>query len=1655
MIVLILVLLLNVPQVQNLAKDIGVKYLNKKLGTTVQLEKLAINFPNAIVIDSLYLEDQSGDTLMYSGHLFMKMDMWGLLSGDVQVDSVRLNNFYANVDRTLPDTTFNFNYITDAFASGGEEEPEDTSSPMNIDIGSIRLHNIQLHYLDDVTGYDGKIVIGDFKTHFDSLNLDKIDVELDSILLSNTQVRFIRSSPLKVDNETVETEDTTSDSDSGLPQLSINGLLLKNIRLRYIDKVDHMDGRVQLDSFLVVPNKLDLNRQDIDLRKVVMNRSLLSFSMKLDTAASENETESENDNDEEMSASTSEGWTLSLDTLELLHNQLKYDAIGTPKQQEGMDFNHLDVTDFQLLASNIFYSDTLSHLFLQNLAFDEQSGFALKKFTTQVNYTNQGARLDHLLLITGNSRISKKLAVSYPSLSALSDSPGELGLDLNIDSAVIGMKDVYFFQPDMKDNEYLAGLSGAPIYLKGIVQGKLKDLNIDTLRLHVANQTSLALKARLKNILHPDKGVFDIKLDKLATGQKDLNTLLPEDILPSSIAVPDQLSLSGKFDGGLSDFVTQLHLKSSDGDANMNAEVHNLTDSIRATYALRMKANQLRLDRIMKNDTLYGPVTLDLAVAGRGITLDSVKAQLRAQIVQAKYNGYNYENLALDGKVNHGIAHIKAGMEDPNLHFNLLANADLQDSIPSADFNFDLKNADLEALHFVDSQLQLAGQIKGDFAQIDMDQPEGHLLLNHWEIKKNGQKIQIDSVLLAATSVNNNHRIKFRSPFATFDINGDYKLSEVAPLIPQLEAKYMGTADSLNMASKDTLSSWEMHMDLQLLPTPLWEKILPEMSRFKGGHLTAMLSSNPDSVELQTTILPLTYNDISVDSTVIRLYPDQKGLKYALAVHEVIDSGLITIPHLFLNGNLYRDNISMNLFTEDEEWKNRFHIAGNLKMKDSSYHFSLAEDSLVLNYKSWVVPADNYISYNPERLLIHHLELKNGNQYIKAQTDSTLKGNPLTVAFQHFDISNLTEMVLSDSMALGGFINGSAEVDNLLTNMHFVTDLSLDSLSFNHANIGSLGLQVNNDRPDTYAVNMQLKGDSNDVKINGEYVTTDNGSFDFNVDLNSLSMSTIESLSFGQIADAEGEIIGDLSIKGTADAPLINGKLGFQKVGFNVTQLNERLKLANENILFDPGGIHFNQFTILNGNEDKAVIDGSVLTKKYTHFNFDLGLTADNFRVLNLPKKEGSAYYGKVYLSTKTKITGDESLPKINMAISLNKGTDFTYVMMDENPQEVSSEGIVKFIDPEVAFDSTHVAKVDSIRYNKDIQGIDLSADIVIDTSARFNIVMDPVTGDNLYVRGRADLNFTLSPGGKMSLTGRYNLIDGLYNLSFESLIKKQFKLLRGSYILWKGDPLKAEMDITAEYDVDASPMELVENQLSSDNESLANRYKQKLPFQVFLNVKGDLMKPDISFQLGMPEDARDALDGAVYTRINQINTKPSEVNKQTLGLLVFNHFIGENPLKTSGGGGAEEKVRKSASKILSKQLNKLAGNLVNGVDIDLALESSKDYSSGQAENQTNLNVGLSKSLFNDRTTVYVGGGIPLEGNNGNNASQIVGDVAVEYLLSKDGRYRLKAYRKNKYQGVIEGEFVETGVSFIIVMSYNKFKELFKSADELNKEENK
>jgi hypothetical protein len=88
--------------------------------------------------------------------------------------------------------------------------------------------------------------------------------------------------------------------------------------------------------------------------------------------------------------------------------------------------------------------------------------------------------------------------------------------------------------------------------------------------------------------------------------------------------------------------------------------------------------------------------------------------------------------------------------------------------------------------------------------------------------------------------------------------------------------------------------------------------------------------------------------------------------------------------------------------------------------------------------------------------------------------------------------------------------------------------------------------------------------------------------------------------------------------------------------------------------------------------------------------------------------------------------------------------------------------------------------------------------------------------------------------------------------------------------------------------------------------------------------------------------------------------------------------------------------------------------------------------------------VGLSKRFLNDRLTVSVGNNFNLEGNQaGQKAANIAGDVSVNYKLSKDGRYALRAYRRDEFI-VIQGQIIETGLGFTLTVDYNRFREIFR-----------
>jgi hypothetical protein len=169
-----------------------------------------------------------------------------------------------------------------------------------------------------------------------------------------------------------------------------------------------------------------------------------------------------------------------------------------------------------------------------------------------------------------------------------------------------------------------------------------------------------------------------------------------------------------------------------------------------------------------------------------------------------------------------------------------------------------------------------------------------------------------------------------------------------------------------------------------------------------------------------------------------------------------------------------------------------------------------------------------------------------------------------------------------------------------------------------------------------------------------------------------------------------------------------------------------------------------------------------------------------------------------------------------------------------------------------------------------------------------------------------------------------------------------------------------------------------------------------------------------------------------------------NDINQEALWLLASGRF---NPLKNSNSGGgfsAESVARESVSKLLSDQLNQLAGNAIKGVDLNVGVAS--EFASETGERSTELNLGVSKTLLNDRLTLSVGRNFELEDAQ-KQSSEIFDNITASYKLSEDGTYRLKAYRANQFQA-IQGFVVETGIGFVVTKDYNNFMELFKKDEE-------
>lgn len=443
---------------------------------------------------------------------------------------------------------------------------------------------------------------------------------------------------------------------------------------------------------------------------------------------------------------------------------------------------------------------------------------------------------------------------------------------------------------------------------------------------------------------------------------------------------------------------------------------------------------------------------------------------------------------------------------------------------------------------------------------------------------------------------------------------------------------------------------------------------------------------------------------------------------------------------------------------------------------------------------------------------------------------------------------------------------------------------------------------------------------------------------------------------------------------------------------------------------------------------------------------FDLKVKADNFRVVNSAKEDSDLFYGQLNVGADLTITGDLNIPKVRGSMKVIDGSTLTFTVPESQLELKERDGVVLFVNRENPDDIlTRTDQSEVSASTASIAGYDIETIISIGDNSEFNIIIDESTGDNLRVVGDGDFNLSIEPNGRIGLSGKYELSGGHYEANVFNLVKRRFEIAPGSTISWSGDPYDAELDVSAIYSIKTSVSPLMATQTSAETSAAEASYQQRLPFEVYINVDGELLTPTISFNLDMPEDEQGALSGTVYSQVQQLNSQEEELNKQVFSLLVLNRFF---PSSGSDGssGGPTSLALDNVNNVLSGQLNnyseKIFGN--TGIDVGFNLNSTTGEENNSGQVQTQLGITAKKEFFNDRLIIKVGSEVDVAGNqSASQGTPILGNVSLEYLLTEDKRLRLQGFSRNQYEGVIDGQLTVSGIALVFTREFNKFKELF------------
>ena len=1570
---LLVIVLIQVPAVQTYITSQVTKSLEEQWGTRVDVGRVNLTFFETALIEDIYIEDKSGDTLLYAERLKADIGVFALLGKRIVVDEIALENAYINLYRHADSLRFNYEFIADAFTSDTTATEPDTTSGggFDFDLQKIRLESVRFNFVDDSSKMELRVNAPYFVTEFETLGLSEEHLRIDNIDVRKLNVIF-RQPPVEADSSfsKVANIDTTATE------------------------------AVTLDSAWLNPT----------------------------------------------------GFRYTINNFSIEESEILFQTSNEAEEGK-LNFENVHLADLDLLMQDIYVGSDTLRAELEKLNMRElNSNFQLESlaFAVAVEGSIVSARLQEF--ITANSRLTDEVIIENMDITAGDDLLAKLQVRANIEDAVLSMKDAAYFTDAL---DTLPNLRAQDIVMD--LEFKLAENKaaVDKLELRAKDGFYVNAKAFLENVDNPENLRFDVQLQELTTSMGYIEALSFVEELPQGAAQAGNITLTAQAKGTMDDANLVARLQSGVGRLETNLIYKSPTDN---SFLLvgNVDAKKFDLRPFAGDSSGLGTITLTskIRARGQGEAIDVDKFSLLVQSVE--FNNYTYEGLAVEGFFIDSTLEVATAYEDPFLNFDFLLKSDLKDSLPLliADGNIDKVN--LFRLNLMEDSIIISTKLHAELKGQTPDEIRGFFRMDDTEIIRGAKSYTMDSLLIASNSLPGNRReITLDTDFMSASLRGRY-LFEGLPLAVEQCANYYCSAyelDTTQVAEKQ-----EIELDFIIRDEPVIARaFVPSFELTYPMTIKASMANELRSFNLEIDAPGIIYESILVKNFTVDAKTTNRVLAFEVASDQIRLSESIDIPDFLLEGSWQQDSVHFNLGLAPPTDPTHLLMGGSVTFPNDTIILELDNTDLSIYGKDYMMADNTIIKYATDYIFVEDFTLQRGEQRLTLFTRDANTPEPKVIAeIREFEVGEFLELAGLGEYGVAATLDGDVKLVDVASLSAIEAQLAVKDILVDSIPAGNLNIDItkvsDNGRLNT---DIRLEGPGNDLRISGFYNMEDStNAISLNVDLQKLRLSTWEPFVKDYLTDVRGSLQGQLAINGTAAKPEIDGEIRFgEQTAFRAEATGALYRLQDQTITINNEEIRFNRLKLIDPRNNELLIAGNIRHENFENFLLDMQIKADNFQLINKSRTLEEAFFGTLFVNTDLEIRGPLEDIWVEGSIKINDLTDLTLVLLDED-RMVGSRDYINFVKHNAFLENDTVSyPIDStlLEERVDISGFSMAADIIVTPGAEFTIIVDPATGDNLQVSGEADLRITMNPLEGMNMQGVFTVFDGRYRLSFLEVIQKNFDIRKGSTVEFNGDPLDAQLNMTAIYTTETSRYPLVQEQENLLSTAEISAAKKRKPVDVLLSLVGTLENPEFSFDIVVPESEFN-MSSAVAQQIKEIKQDQTKLFRQIFGLIVMNRFIPESPSLGGGGGGAEQainsRVDQSLSAFLTDQLNAISQDYL-GVSIEVDVDTRQNIEgqdAGLAEKDVGLQLG--RSFWNDRVEVKVGGTTSV-GNSGttvaggNSGTQFAGNFEILYHINERGNLNLKIFQRNE-RNFITNEFIpQPGVAVSYTKSFDELEGFF------------